>query len=327
MWGFFWFIFLTLTTLTFPRPATAQGTTLYHLVTGGEEVIHVEKKQSLGYLALTKGLRPWVLSRQTKLKVNTILQPGTVLKIDTSYIVPTELSDGLVINLPELLLYQFYMGVYQRRYALAVGKKTWQTPTGTYRVLNKAENPVWTVPVSIQEEMEDMGLEVLEKVPPGPKNPLGKYWIGTSAENVGIHATNRPWSVGHYVSHGCIRMLPEEIAQLFPQVEVGAPVKIIYQPVKMALTRQGRIYLEAHPNIYDQKINYMDYVKKLAQSYQLDSRIDWQKVDTILKIKEGLAKDVTKEAAPVKSVAEPPDHRKPRKLGLFPLQVQGTRIE
>jgi L,D-transpeptidase ErfK/SrfK len=172
-----------------------------------------------------------------------------------------------------------------------------------------------------------MGLEVLEKVPPGPKNPLGKYWIGTSAENVGIHATNRPWSVGHYVSHGCIRMLPEEIAQLFPQVEVGAPVKIIYQPVKMALTRQGRIYLEAHPNIYDQKINYMDYVKKLAQSYQLDSRIDWQKVDTILKIKEGLAKDVTKEAAPVKSVAEPPDHRKPRKLGLFPLQVQGTRIE
>ncbi len=327
MRGFLWIIILALTSLTFLGPAAAQGPTLYHLVTGGEQMYHVEKKQSLERLAVTLGLRPWVLSRQTKLKVNTILKPGTVLKIDTSCIVPTELSDGLVINLPELLLYQFYIGVYQRRYSLAIGRKTWPTPTGTYRILNKAENPVWTVPISIQEEMEDNGLEVVEKVPPGPNNPLGKYWIGTSAENVGLHATNRPWSVGHAVSHGCMRMLPDEIAQLFPTVDVGAPVKIIYQPVKMALTRQGHIYLEAHPNVYDQRINYMEYVKKVAKSYQLESRIDWQRVDTILKIKEGLARDVTKEPAPVKSVAEPPDYRKPRKLGLFPLHHQGTRIE
>ena len=327
MWGSLWFILLMLTALTFPKPAAAQGATLYHLVTGGEEEYQVEKSQSLTHLALTKGLRPWVLSRQTKLKVDTTLKPGTVLKIDTSHIVPTELTDGLVINLPELLLYQFYLGVYQRRYALAVGRKSWPTPTGTYKILNKAENPTWTVPDSIQEEMEDMGLEVLEKVPPGPKNPLGKYWIGTSAENVGLHATNRPWSVGHAVSHGCMRMLPDEIAQLFPQVEVGAPVKIIYQPVKMALTRQGRIYLEAHPNIYDQKVNYLEYVKKLADSYQLESRIDWQKVDTILKIREGLAKDVTKDPGPTKSAAESSGPPKPKKLGLFPLQLRGTRIE
>ena len=64
-------------------------------------------------------------------------------------------------------------------------------------------------------------------------------------------------------------MLPSQIAQLYPQVRVGAAVRIIYQPVKMALTRQGRIYLEAHPNIYDEKVNYLDYVKKLADSYQL----------------------------------------------------------
>jgi L,D-transpeptidase ErfK/SrfK len=327
MWGFLCFILLALTTLTFPGQATAQGATLYHLVTGGEEVYHVEKKQSLNFLALEKGLRPWVLARQTKLKVETLLKPGTVLKFDTTHIVPTELTDGLVVNLPELLVYQFYVGVYQRRYAIAVGRKTWETPTGLYKIVNKEENPTWTVPDSIQDEMEDMGREVVEKVPPGPQNPLGKYWIGTSGENLGFHATNRPWSVGHAVSHGCMRMLPSEIAQLYPQVSVGAPVKIIYQPVKMALTRQGRVYLEAHPNIYDEKINYLDYVKKMAKSYQLDTRIDWQKVDTILKIKEGLAKDVTKEPVPTKSVAEPPDDRRPRKLGLFPLQLQGTRIE
>jgi len=327
MRGIFCLILLIVTSLFLPLGATAQGPTLYYLVTGGDEEYQVEASQSLNYLALTHGLRPWVLSRQTKLKVETVLKPGTVVKMDTSHIVPTELSDGLVVNLPELLVYQFHLGVYQRRYALAVGKKTWQTPTGTYKVLNKAENPTWTVPPSIQEEMEDMGLEVVEKVPPGPKNPLGKYWIGTSAENVGFHATNRPWSVGHAVSHGCMRMLPDEIAQLFPQVDVGTPVKVIYQPVKMALTRQGRIFLEAHPNIYDQKIDYLEYVKNLAKSYVLDSRIDWQKVDTILKIREGLAKDVTKDLPTTKSAAEPSRVPQPRKLGLSPLQVRGTRVE
>ncbi len=307
--------------------SAAWGETLYHLVTGGEEEYRPEKPQSLSYIALTRGLRPWVVARQTKLKVNTTVKPGSLLIIDNSHIVPTELSHGLVINLPELLLYHFHLGAYQRRYALAVGKPTWQTPTGSYIVLNKAENPTWTVPVSIQEEMEEMGRNVVEKVPPGPNNPLGKFWIGTSAEGVGIHATNRPWSIGHSVSHGCIRMLPEEIAQLFPQVEVGTLVKIIYQPVKMALTRQGRIYLEAHPNIYNRKLDYMQYVKKMARSYHLESRLDWPKVETILKIKDGIAHDVTRESVPVRSAAGPPPLPKPRKLGLFPLHQPDTQLE
>jgi L,D-transpeptidase ErfK/SrfK len=322
-----WLVILMLAGLLAPQPAAAQGATLYHLVTGGEEEYVVEKPQSLSYLALTRGLRPWVLSRQTKMKVNTRLKPGTRLKFDTSHIVPTELSQGLVINLPELLLYQFYMGVYQRRYALAVGKRTWPTPTGTYSILDKRKNPTWNVPVSIQEEMWNQGKEVLEKVPPGPQNPLGKYFLGTSADGVGIHATNRPWSIGNYVSHGCIRMLPDEIAQLFPQVDVGTLVKIIYQPVKMALTRNGQIFLEAHPDIYRQKIDYLGYVKKVAQSHQLEDRIDWQKVKTILKIKEGIAKVINKEPKPTRSAAVSYGSRRPRELGLSPLQVPDTRIE
>jgi L,D-transpeptidase ErfK/SrfK len=319
---------MMLTGMLTPLPAAAQGATLYHLVTGGEVEYVVEKSQSLTHLALTQGLRPWVLSRQTKKKVNTRLKPGTRLKIDTSHIVPTELSQGLVINLPELLLYQFYMGVYQRRYALAVGKRSWPTPTGTYLILNKRQNPTWNVPVSIQEEMWNQGKEVIEKVPPGPRNPLGKYWLGTSADGVGIHATNNPWSIGNFVSHGCIRMLPDEISQLFPQVEVGTLVKIIYQPVKMALTRDGRIFLEAHPNIYHRKIKYLDYVKEVARSHQLEDRLDWQKVKTILKIKEGIAKDVTKEPLPTKSAAASTyGTRRPGELGLSPLQFRDTRIE
>ncbi len=228
---------------------------LYTQVAGGEQEITIEKPTSVDRLALEQGVRCVTVVRQNGLKKPYKLKPGMVIKINNSHIVPTELQNGLVINLPELRLYYFQNGAYQRRYALAVGKPSWPTPTGTYKICEKRKNPTWNVPPSIQEEMDEMGQEVVTKVPPGPKNPLGKYFMATTASGVGIHATNRPWSVGYFVSHGCIRMLPHEIEQLFPQVEVGTPVKIIYRPIKLALTPQGRVYLEANPNIYEWELN------------------------------------------------------------------------
>ena len=87
---------------------------------------------------------------------------------------------------------------------------------------------------------------------------------------------------------------PNEIEQLFPQVEVGTPVKIIYRPIKLALTPQGRVYLEAHPDIYATDFKPMEYLKNLAEQHQLTERIDWPKVSPILKAKEGIAQEVTK---------------------------------
>jgi L,D-transpeptidase ErfK/SrfK len=275
------------------EPSASAAFPLYHRVAGGEEDYLVQKRDTLMALALKKGVQWQVLVRQNDLKKPYRLKTGMLLKLNNTHIVPMELGEGLVINLPELTLYHFHQGKCQRRYALAVGKRSWPTPTGDYQIRNKARNPTWVVPPSIQEEMWEQGLEVLERVPPGPKNPLGAYWMGTSAPGVGIHATNRPWSVGYYVSHGCIRMLPEEIAELFPQVPLGTPVKIIYRPVKLALTAQGRIFLEAHPNIYHHKIDAVAYVEALAQRYGLASRIDWERVPAILKAQEGVAYDIT----------------------------------
>lgn len=280
------------------EPPSPGAFPLYHRVAGGEEDYLVQKNDTLTALALKKGVQWRVLARRNHLKKPYRLKAGSILQINNTHIVPTELGEGLVINLPELTLYHFRQGQYQRRYALAVGKRSWPTPTGDYQILNKARNPTWLVPLSIQEEMWEQGKEVLERVPPGPKNPLGAYWMGTSAPGVGIHATNRPWSVGYYVSHGCIRMLPEEIAELFPQVELGTPVKIIYRPVKLALTPQGRIFLEALPNIYRRKMNAPAYVAALAQRYGLTSRIDWEKVPGILKAREGVAYDITRGPSP-----------------------------
>ncbi len=303
------------------------GLKLYHQVAGCAENYQVEKGNSLVHLAQERGIKWTALARRNHLKPPYRMKTGMILKIDTTHIVPDELTDGLLINLPELDLYYFKDGTYQRRYTLAIGKPSWPTPTGNYKIIDKRRNPTWNVPESIQEEMWDEGLEVVEKVPPGPKNPLGKFFMLTSAEGVGIHATNRPWSVGHYASHGCIRMLPDEIEKLFPEVHVGTPVKIIYQPVKMALTAQGRIFLEAHPDIYQKKLDYMAMVKDLAQKNQLEDRIDWDRVPKILKAKEGIAQDITKDLPPDKPTTTTAPLPRPQENTLFPLQGKEAKLK
>jgi L,D-transpeptidase ErfK/SrfK len=307
--------------------AAAVGGNLYHQVAGCVEDYQVEKGVSLIRLAQVRGIKWSALARRNHLKEPYRLKKGMILKIDTTHIVPDELTDGLVINLPELDLYYFKDGAYQRRYTLAIGKPSWPTPTGNYKIIDKRKNPTWNVPESIQEEMEDEGLEVLEKVPPGPKNPLGKFFMLTSAEGVGIHATNRPWSVGYYASHGCIRMLPDEIEKLFPQIPMGTPVKIIYRPVKMALTAQGRIFLEAHPDIYQRKLDFMALVKDLAQRNQLEERIDWGRVPKILKAKEGIAQDITRDVPADKPTTATAPLPRPQENTLFPLQGKEAKLE
>jgi L,D-transpeptidase ErfK/SrfK len=316
-----WLIFLILL-MGGSAAAASSAPPLYHQIAGGVEQIEVVKPISLSRLALEKGVQLWVLIRQNHLKKPYKLKPGMVLTINNTHIVPMLLEDGLVINLPELHLYYFRHGVYVRRYALAVGKRSWPTPTGCYKIYEKRRNPTWNVPPSIQEEMEEMGQEVVEKVPPGPQNPLGKYWMGTTAAGVGIHATNHPWTVGYSVSHGCIRMLPGEIARLYPQIELGTPVDIIYQPLKIALTPQGRVYLEANPNIYRWKLHSWQWVKGMAAYYNIADRIDWHKVRAVLRTRKGIARDITKEVTPLPAASNPP-----KAVQLSPLHDKATKLE
>jgi L,D-transpeptidase ErfK/SrfK len=302
---------------------------LYHQVVGGPEDYQVPAKITLTLLAAEKGVKFTVVARRNGLKSPYRLTPGMVLRINTAHIVPAELDSGLVINLPELLLYHFEKGVYQRCYSLALGKPTWQTPTGTYKIEDKRTNPTWQVPKSIQEEMEEEGLEVEEKVPPGPKNPLGHYYMETSASGIGIHATNQPASIGYYVSHGCIRMLPQEMAQLFPQVAVGTRVKIIYRPIKLAVAPEGRVFLEAHPDVYNlMEESALDYLRDLADHYQLGDRIDWDKVPAILKAKEGIAREITKgPPQPLPLQPSPAKGNSAQEVRLSPLQPPNPKVE
>ncbi len=78
---------------------------------------------------------------------------------------------------------------------MAVGRADWQTPLGDFTIVIKEEDPTWDVPLSIQQEMRRAGKRVVKSVPPGPANPLGRFWLGLSLDSVGIHGTIAPLSI------------------------------------------------------------------------------------------------------------------------------------
>lgn len=131
-----------------------------------------------------------------------------------------KLLGSIVIDRSERRLYLYDGDTLLKTYSVAVGQPRYPTPTGAYRIVNKAYNPTWNPPPS-------PWADGLEPVPPGPDNPLGTRWMGLSAPHVGIHGTYQGWSIGTAASHGCIRMHIRDVEDLFERVFVGTPVEII----------------------------------------------------------------------------------------------------
>jgi L,D-transpeptidase ErfK/SrfK len=146
--------------------------------------------------------------------------------------------------------------------------------------------------VSIQEEMRKAGKPVLTHVPPSPENPLGKYWIGLSIPGLGIHGTNTPSSIYRLATHGCIRLHPDDVKQLFPQVEIGTPGAILYQPVLMTRVEES-VFLEAHPDVYEKSSDALATVMELARAAGYADLVDWDAARDVLRKREGVARDVT----------------------------------
>ena len=131
-------------------------------------------------------------------------------------------------------------------FPISIGRMDWGTPLGRARVVRKNENPSWYPPQSIRDEWAADGRQLAERVPPGPDNPLGKFAMRLSIPGYLIHGTNRPAGVGMRVTHGCIRMFPEDIEHLYPDVPIDTPVQIVNQPFKFGWQGDD-LYLEVHP--------------------------------------------------------------------------------
>ncbi len=180
---------------------------------------------------------------------------GTRLVLPGRRILPAGPRAGLVVNLPEHRLYYYPKPRKGEQpvvitYPVSIGKMDWRTPLGDTRVIAKIRHPAWYPPESIRKEHAENGDPLPKVVGPGPDNPLGDFALRLAAGNgeYMLHGTNNPTAVGMAVTHGCIRMYPEDVAALFALVPVGTPVRLVNEPVKVAWI-EGQLLLEAHPPV------------------------------------------------------------------------------
>jgi L,D-transpeptidase ErfK/SrfK len=259
---------------------------------GGPVTYAARSGDSLTSVAARFGIDVPTLAELNGLKPTARLKLGQELRIDNPHLVPLTLDDGIVINIPQRMLFYFKSGSLVAAYPAGLGRRSWRTPLGDFEVLEKEKDKTWVVPVSIQKEMLRKGLPLRTKVPPGPKNPLGRYWIRISSSE-GIHGTNAPASIYKFQTHGCIRLLPENIASLFEEVPIGTPVKIVYEPVLLARLPGGDYYLEVHPDVYRKAGDPLETVKRTAEAAGAESMIDWQEVRKAIRERRGLAENVS----------------------------------
>jgi len=176
---------------------------------------------------------------------------GRRIMLPTRYILPDVPRKGLVLNLPEMRLYYFppaRRGQVRRvvTHPISIGRMDWKTPLGKTRITTKVKDPEWRPPKSIQKEALEKGEVLPDLVPAGPENPLGRYAMRLGIPGYLIHSTNKPYGLGMRVSHGCIRMYPEDIERLFERVKVNTPVHIIDEPIKLGWLADT-LFVEVHP--------------------------------------------------------------------------------
>lgn len=274
------------------------------LMVGGETDYVVQPGDTLSSIGARFGTEVASLARLNGLSATAHLKTGDTLRIDNRHIVPDSLEAGILINVPQRMLYYFQSGRLVGHYPVGLGRPDWETPRGRFTVLIREENPTWDVPVSIQEEMEREGKEVITRVPPGPDNPLGAYWLGLSLPGIGIHGTIAPTSVYKFRSHGCIRLHPDDIAALFPRIAAREPGEIIYRPVLLAQLADGRIMLEVHRDVYKRGGNPLKRVQYLAAQAKITDLVDWERVLQVIQHKEGLARPVSLNTAGIEETIQ-----------------------
>jgi len=169
----------------------------------------------------------------------------TKVVVPTQFVLPP-IRKGIVINMPELRLYYFTAdGSRVYTYPVGMGRDEWRTPLAQTTVISKETDPVWRVPPSIHKYvLEESGKDLPAVVEPGPENPLGPYALRLGTAGYLIHGTNQPWSIGKYVSSGCIRLHNEDITELYEHAKVGTPVAIVNYANKAAWSN-GRLYFDA----------------------------------------------------------------------------------
>ena len=237
---------------------------------------------------------------------------GTRVVIPGRFIIPPVAHVGIVVNLPAHRLFYFPRpGRHERpvviTYPVSPGEKGWDTPTGVTRIVRKVPHPVWIPTPSILRAHAQAGDPIPRVWPAGPDNPMGEWALETtlSGGEIYIHGTNNPMAIGMAVTHGCVRLYPEDIAALFPLVPVGTPVTIVNDPI-LATLQDGRLYLSIHPPLHSQDVpgkpDYAAISKVIDQTLGgAQVAVDWARVRRMAERANGMPEliGIAAGAAPV----------------------------
>jgi len=135
----------------------------------------------------------------------------------------TEQSVGtIVVNTGEKFLYLVLGKGKALRYGIGTAKDGFEW-SGTHKITRKAEWPGWTPPAEMKKRRPDLP----DFMPGGPKNPLGARALYIGSTLYRIHGTNEPWTIGGDVSSGCIRMVNDDVVDLYGRVKIGAKVIVL----------------------------------------------------------------------------------------------------
>jgi L,D-transpeptidase ErfK/SrfK len=287
----FIFIFTSISAYASTYPLSANTE-----VFGNVTTVMPKKNDTFSYYAHTYDVGAFaIIQANPGVNENYPDKQAKPITIPGAFILPSK-QDGIVINLPELRLYYFTPGELHS-YPVSIGRVGWKTPIQDGKIADKTKDPVWTVPDSILAEHEAQGKPIEPVYGPGPRNPLGKYAMRLSIPGYLIHGTNQPTSIGRRVSHGCIRMFPNDIEELFNLVPVGTPVSLINEPVK-AGWRGNQLNLEIHPILAEYPMSDAD-LKTLVtntinnQLQGKSAKVNWTLVDKMIKEKSGVVEVIT----------------------------------
>ena len=242
----------------------------------------------------------WDAIRHANPDIDAWMTPkGVTVVLPTQFVLPAATPrEGLVLNLAEMRVYYYPPAkAGQARevitYPASIGRMDWRTPLGATRVVRKQKDPVWNPPASIKREHAEKGDILPDSVPAGEDNPLGEYALYLGHSGYLIHGTNRPYGIGMRVTHGCVRLYPEDVEDLFHRVPVGMKVLIVDEPFKAGWL-DDTLYLEAHPKFNEEETEQRTDISPVRQVImdavkgQTHSEIEWSEIELIARENAGV---------------------------------------
>jgi L,D-transpeptidase ErfK/SrfK len=254
--------------------------------------------------------RRYDLGRNEIIQANPGVDPwlpgaGTRITLPTRYILPDAPHQGIVLNLPEMRLFYFppaAAGEPPRliTHPVSIGRMDWKTPLGTTQIVAKQKNPPWRPPLSVREEAAQDQRDLPELVPPGPDNPLGAHALRLGLPGYLMHGTNKPYGLGMRVTHGCIRLYPEDIARLYEQVPLKTPVYILNDPVKLGWLADT-LFIEIHPPLEEDSEARQDLLRYTLERIYTEREkrpfiVDGEALKKAVEMQSGIPTAISRQA-------------------------------